>query len=160
MVKKNCARVKYRLSIRAKLSYYSTIVGITQYNGLCVVFCPPPAGLPLSPLYHQDNPSKHCRRRKARTVFSDQQLTGLEKRFESQRYLSTPERMELASQLSLSETQVRAVLILSRVGKQGRKREREKRRKRVRERKKKREEREGEDREREIVTEKRRKRDR
>ncbi|GFR89976.1 brain-specific homeobox-like protein [Elysia marginata] len=65
------------------------------------------AGLPLSPLYHQDSPSKHCRRRKARTVFSDQQLTGLEKRFESQRYLSTPERMELASQLSLSETQVK-----------------------------------------------------
>ncbi|CAL1538507.1 unnamed protein product, partial [Lymnaea stagnalis] len=45
--------------------------------------------------------------RKARTVFSDQQLTGLEKRFESQRYLSTPERMELASQLNLSETQVK-----------------------------------------------------
>ena len=69
-----------------------------------------PAGLPLSPLYHQDSPSKHCRRRKARTVFSDQQLTGLEKRFESQRYLSTPERMELASQLSLSETQVGELL--------------------------------------------------
>ena len=39
-------------------------------------------------------------------MFSDQQLNGLEKRFESQRYLSTPERVELASQLSLSETQV------------------------------------------------------
>ncbi|KAL3310461.1 hypothetical protein Ciccas_010975 [Cichlidogyrus casuarinus] len=50
---------------------------------------------------------KHCRRRKARTVFSDIQLNGLEKRFESQRYLSTPERIELASQLNLSETQVK-----------------------------------------------------
>ncbi|XP_037977414.2 brain-specific homeobox protein homolog [Plutella xylostella] len=50
---------------------------------------------------------KHCRRRKARTVFSDPQLTGLEKRFESQRYLSTPERVELAGALSLSETQVK-----------------------------------------------------
>jgi NADH:ubiquinone oxidoreductase subunit E len=39
-------------------------------------------------------------------VFSDQQLNGLEKRFEAQRYLSTPERVELASQLNLSETQV------------------------------------------------------
>lgn len=29
---------------------------------------------------------RHCRRRKARTVFSDPQLTGLEKRFEAQRY--------------------------------------------------------------------------
>ncbi|KAG8191631.1 hypothetical protein JTE90_012348 [Oedothorax gibbosus] len=48
-----------------------------------------------------------CRRRKARTVFSDQQLHGLEKRFEAQRYLSTPERLELATALSLSETQVK-----------------------------------------------------
>jgi hypothetical protein len=51
--------------------------------------------------------AKHCRRRKARTVFSDHQLTGLEKRFEAQRYLSTPERVELANALNLSETQVR-----------------------------------------------------
>jgi hypothetical protein len=51
--------------------------------------------------------AKHCRRRKARTVFSDHQLMGLEKRFESQRYLSTPERVELANALKLSETQVR-----------------------------------------------------
>lgn len=32
---------------------------------------------------------------------------GLEKRFESQRYLSTPERVELAGALNLSETQVK-----------------------------------------------------
>uniref|UniRef100_A0A0K0CT40 Homeobox domain-containing protein n=1 Tax=Angiostrongylus cantonensis TaxID=6313 RepID=A0A0K0CT40_ANGCA len=50
--------------------------------------------------------SKSYRRRKARTVFSDQQLQGLEKRFETQRYLSTPERIELANALNLSETQV------------------------------------------------------
>lgn len=53
------------------------------------------------------NALRHCRRRKARTVFSDPQLTGLEKRFEAQRYLSTPERVELASALGLSETQVK-----------------------------------------------------
>lgn len=57
---------------------------------------------------HQPKSSmKLCRRRKARTVFSDQQLSGLEKRFESQKYLSTPERVELATSLGLSETQVR-----------------------------------------------------
>ncbi|XP_054164468.1 brain-specific homeobox protein homolog [Oppia nitens] len=47
------------------------------------------------------------RRRKARTVFSDQQLHGLERRFETQRYLSTPERLDLATNLNLSETQVK-----------------------------------------------------
>ncbi|ESO02149.1 hypothetical protein HELRODRAFT_148404, partial [Helobdella robusta] len=47
------------------------------------------------------------RRRKARTVFSDQQLSGLERRFDKQKYLSTPERIELANQLNLSETQVK-----------------------------------------------------
>ncbi len=64
------------------------------------------AALPFG-FFSHDGPGKHCRRRKARTVFSDQQLNGLEKRFEAQRYLSTPERVELASQLNLSETQVR-----------------------------------------------------
>ena len=49
---------------------------------------------------------KHCRRRKARTVFSDHQLNGLEKRFDGQKYLSTPERVELANALNLSEAQV------------------------------------------------------
>ncbi|CAI4229677.1 unnamed protein product [Auanema sp. JU1783] len=51
--------------------------------------------------------SKSYRRRKARTVFSDLQLQGLERRFETQRYLSTPERIELANVLNLSETQVK-----------------------------------------------------
>lgn len=60
----------------------------------------------LQGLFSHDASSKHCRRRKARTVFSDQQLNGLEKRFDVQKYLSTPERIELASHLNLSETQV------------------------------------------------------
>jgi hypothetical protein len=64
-------------------------------------------GLGFPSLFQHDSPGKHCRRRKARTVFSDQQLNGLEKRFEAQRYLSTPERVELATQLNLTETQVR-----------------------------------------------------
>ncbi|EEB19345.1 brain-specific homeobox protein, putative [Pediculus humanus corporis] len=65
-------------------------------------------GLPFGTLFTGlDLTGKHCRRRKARTVFSDHQLTGLEKRFEAQRYLSTPERVELANALNLSETQVK-----------------------------------------------------
>ncbi|XP_038065015.1 homeobox protein Nkx-6.1-like [Patiria miniata] len=47
------------------------------------------------------------RRRKARTVFVDSQLRGLEARFQAQKYLSTPERIELAVGLGLSETQVK-----------------------------------------------------
>uniref|UniRef100_S4R8E3 Homeobox domain-containing protein n=1 Tax=Petromyzon marinus TaxID=7757 RepID=S4R8E3_PETMA len=47
------------------------------------------------------------RRRKARTVFTDSQLSGLERRFVRQRYLSTPERVDLATALGLSETQVK-----------------------------------------------------
>ncbi|QQP41081.1 Brainspecific homeobox, partial [Caligus rogercresseyi] len=62
--------------------------------------------LPFSSLFTTES-GNTCRRRKARTVFSDHQLCGLERRFEAQRYLSTPERVELASALSLSETQVK-----------------------------------------------------
>ncbi|KAI3409842.1 hypothetical protein GPALN_006216 [Globodera pallida] len=51
--------------------------------------------------------SKSYRRRKARTVFSDQQLHGLEHQFNQQNYLSTPERINLANALDLSETQVK-----------------------------------------------------
>uniref|UniRef100_A0A3Q2D0V2 Brain-specific homeobox protein homolog n=1 Tax=Cyprinodon variegatus TaxID=28743 RepID=A0A3Q2D0V2_CYPVA len=64
-----------------------------------------PMQMPALFQHHAELPGKHCRRRKARTVFSDSQLSGLEKRFEIQRYLSTPERVELATALSLSETQ-------------------------------------------------------
>lgn len=51
--------------------------------------------------------SSSHKRRKARTVFTDAQLNGLEGRFGLQRYLSTPERYELADKLNLSETQVK-----------------------------------------------------
>ena len=72
-------------------------------NSISRVFFPP--GIPFSSIFSSES-GKQCRRRKARTVFSDQQLCGLERRFEAQRYLSTPERVELASALNLSETQV------------------------------------------------------
>lgn len=49
--------------------------------------------------------SKKCRR--SRTVFTELQLMGLEKRFEKQKYLSTPDRMELADALNLTQLQVK-----------------------------------------------------
>jgi BarH-like homeobox protein len=48
---------------------------------------------------------KRCRR--SRTVFTELQLMGLEKKFESHKYLSTPDRIELAETLGLSQVQVK-----------------------------------------------------
>ncbi|CAF0900574.1 unnamed protein product [Didymodactylos carnosus] len=53
------------------------------------------------------NLRKNKKPRKARTAFTDQQLNCLEKNFERQKYLSVQERMELASRLNLSDTQVK-----------------------------------------------------
>ena len=47
------------------------------------------------------------KKRKLRTVFTEKQLEGLESKFVEKKYLSVPDRMELASRLELSETQVK-----------------------------------------------------
>ncbi|XP_076353452.1 barH-like 2 homeobox protein [Tachypleus tridentatus] len=47
------------------------------------------------------------KQRKARTAFTDHQLQSLEKSFERQKYLSVQDRMELASKLNLTDTQVK-----------------------------------------------------
>ncbi|CAF3688874.1 unnamed protein product [Rotaria socialis] len=64
-------------------------------------------GMNLHTYFNNVQLLKHCRRRKARTVFTDQQLNELEKRFENQKYLSTPDRYDLANSLNLSEAQVK-----------------------------------------------------
>jgi hypothetical protein len=51
--------------------------------------------------------SRPKRKRKLRTVFTEMQLEGLETKFAEKKYLSVPDRMELASSLDLSETQVK-----------------------------------------------------
>lgn len=45
--------------------------------------------------------------RKSRTVFTMEQMTALEDYFAKQRYLSVPERLQLAQELGLSERQVK-----------------------------------------------------
>ena len=47
------------------------------------------------------------RRRKARTIFTVEQMFELEKRFQEQKYLTVPERILIASQLALTEQQVK-----------------------------------------------------
>ncbi|KPM11541.1 homeobox protein BarH-like protein 1-like protein [Sarcoptes scabiei] len=45
--------------------------------------------------------------RRNRTVFTELQLMGLERRFDSQKYLSTPDRTDLATALGLTQLQVK-----------------------------------------------------
>ncbi|XP_034441604.1 homeobox protein BarH-like 1 [Hippoglossus hippoglossus] len=81
-----------------------------------------PPGLQLGPVSHHlpldlhlrgklehglDGGSKAKKGRRSRTVFTELQLMGLEKRFEKQKYLSTPDRIDLAESLGLSQLQVK-----------------------------------------------------
>lgn len=52
-------------------------------------------------------PSLKVRKKRTRAAFSHAQVFELERRFSHQRYLSGPERLELAKALKLTETQVR-----------------------------------------------------
>ncbi|NWQ60402.1 NKX26 protein, partial [Neopipo cinnamomea] len=52
-------------------------------------------------------PAKQRQRRKPRVLFSQAQVFQLEQRFQRQKYLSAPEREELARLLQLSSTQVK-----------------------------------------------------
>ncbi|AWP03475.1 Homeobox protein BarH-like 1 [Scophthalmus maximus] len=54
-----------------------------------------------------DGAGKAKKGRRSRTVFTELQLMGLEKRFEKQKYLSTPDRIDLAESLGLSQLQVK-----------------------------------------------------
>ncbi|XP_018593075.1 homeobox protein BarH-like 1 [Scleropages formosus] len=54
-----------------------------------------------------DGENKLKKGRRSRTVFTELQLVGLEKRFEKQKYLSTPDRIDLAESLGLSQLQVK-----------------------------------------------------
>ncbi|KAH8858550.1 BarH-like 1 homeobox protein [Schistosoma japonicum] len=59
-------------------------------------------------LYHQNVNRKIMKKsRKARTAFTDYQLTELEHSFDRQKYLPVQDRMELATKLSLSDRQVK-----------------------------------------------------
>ncbi|XP_058812305.1 homeobox protein bagpipe [Topomyia yanbarensis] len=72
---------------------------------------PSPYG-PLSSLHNgalvaDDLPATATRKKRSRAAFSHAQVFELERRFAQQRYLSGPERSELAKSLRLTETQVK-----------------------------------------------------
>lgn len=54
-----------------------------------------------------DLPESKTRKKRSRAAFSHAQVFELERRFNQQRYLSGPERADLASALKLTETQVK-----------------------------------------------------
>ena len=54
--------------------------------------------------------SKGKKMRKPRTIYSSLQIQQLERRFQRTQYLGLPERAELASNLGLTQTQVRLLL--------------------------------------------------
>ena len=67
-----------------------------------------------TPVSHLDSSSRNNsvsssqrKIRRNRTVFTELQLMGLERRFDSQKYLSTPDRADLARVLGLTQLQVK-----------------------------------------------------
>lgn len=57
--------------------------------------------------YLSNRPDSKPRKKRSRAAFSHAQVFELERRFSQQRYLSGPERTDLAQALKLTETQVR-----------------------------------------------------
>ncbi|KAG7484511.1 hypothetical protein MATL_G00049990 [Megalops atlanticus] len=55
----------------------------------------------------EQNTSQPRKSRRSRTIFSEHQLFGLEKKFQKQKYLSTPDRLDLARSLDLTQLQVK-----------------------------------------------------
>ena len=75
---------------------------------LSCILPPLPPDTPLDASHHLASlGNRQKRKRKLRTVFTEMQLEGLETKFAEKKYLSVPDRMELASSLDLSETQVK-----------------------------------------------------
>ncbi|XP_020505077.2 homeobox protein BarH-like 2 [Labrus bergylta] len=71
---------------------------------------PSPSQTPLS--ISSESDTEHSvprlkKPRRSRTIFTELQLMGLEKKFQKQKYLSTPDRLDLAQSLGLTQLQVK-----------------------------------------------------
>lgn len=92
-----CKRVEYRLVL-------DTHTYFTVSLSWCAELC---SGLDSSPDCDKSAKSRPRLRRKPRVLFSQSQVSELERRFRQQRYLSAPEREHLAHILKLTSTQVK-----------------------------------------------------
>ncbi|NXE91469.1 BARX2 protein, partial [Menura novaehollandiae] len=69
---------------------------------------PSPAEAPASSESEAEQPPPRSKKpRRSRTIFTEIQLMGLEKKFQKQKYLSTPDRLDLAQSLGLTQLQVK-----------------------------------------------------
>ena len=103
--------VKYEPNGPASLTNYMNIMSMINHGhpGQPQMGAGPTNGCPpYSSFHHANNGvSSHGKKRKRRVLFSKQQTTELERRFQEQRYLSAPERELLASSIKLTPTQVK-----------------------------------------------------
>ncbi|XP_059723215.1 homeobox protein BarH-like 2 [Haemorhous mexicanus] len=68
----------------------------------------PPSEAPVSSESEAEQPPPRSKKpRRSRTIFTEIQLMGLEKKFQKQKYLSTPDRLDLAQSLGLTQLQVK-----------------------------------------------------
>ncbi|XP_058675123.1 homeobox protein BarH-like 2 [Ammospiza nelsoni] len=68
----------------------------------------PPGEAPGSSESEAEQPPPRSKKpRRSRTIFTEIQLMGLEKKFQKQKYLSTPDRLDLAQSLGLTQLQVK-----------------------------------------------------
>ncbi|XP_076849346.1 homeobox protein BarH-like 2 [Brachyhypopomus gauderio] len=71
---------------------------------------PPPSETPVSISSESEaelSGPRPKKPRRSRTIFTELQLMGLEKKFQKQKYLSTPDRLDLAQSLGLTQLQVK-----------------------------------------------------
>ncbi|KAM6946207.1 homeobox protein BarH-like 2 [Aplochiton taeniatus] len=70
--------------------------------------CPGETAASISSESEAEHGTPHLKKpRRSRTIFTELQLMGLEKKFQKQKYLSTPDRLDLAQSLGLTQLQVK-----------------------------------------------------
>ncbi|KAM4014866.1 homeobox protein BarH-like 2 [Anomaloglossus baeobatrachus] len=84
------------------------VLSPTHLSPPCVRSETPASEAPLSSESELEQTAPRLKKpRRSRTIFTEIQLMGLEKKFQKQKYLSTPDRLDLAQSLGLTQLQVK-----------------------------------------------------